>query len=186
MLGMTAGFDEVGRGAWAGPLVVAGVALAGDTDTNFRDSKHYSKSAREAVLLEVYAVADQISISVIQPQRIDEIGLGSALKLAFNQAASGLRRDVDEYIVDGAIDYLKLPNSRAEPKADDNYQSVAASSIIAKVHRDWYMQRLNSVGIDYGFDRHFGYGTKLHKQNLLEFGVGLHHRRSFKPIQKLL
>jgi len=183
---MTAGFDEVGRGAWAGPLIVAGVVLSGEVESNFRDSKHYTKLAREKVVLDVYEVAESIAVSVIPAHLIDEIGLGVALGLAFKNAAKDLASAADEYIVDGSIDYLNIDNSRAEPKADDTYQAVAASSIIAKVHRDWYMQRLAENGNDYGFERHVGYGTQLHKQRLVQFGPGAFHRKSFKPVANLL
>jgi len=181
-----AGFDEVGRGAWAGPLVVAGVVLDDTQQTSFRDSKHYAPAARQRALRGAYDHAVAIGIATVPADEIDKRGLGPSLALAFRLAQRQLGVEAEQYIVDGAINYLEhITGSRAEPKADDNYQSVAAASIVAKVHRDEFMAIAASRFGGYGFERHVGYGTALHRDSLHQFGVCELHRRSFKPVASM-
>jgi len=137
-------------------------------------------------LLEVYAQALAISISVVPAAEVDTLGLGLSLAMAFQSAQHQLNIQAEQYIVDGATNYLHgIAGSRAEPKADDNHQAVAAASIVAKVHRDEFMRVAAMRFSDYGFERHVGYGTAAHRDNLRQFGACQLHRLSFKPVASM-
>ena len=181
------GIDEVGRGAWAGPLVVAAVYLLSEID-GIKDSKKLSSKQR-LLLSEKIKNNSVYFIESIEPDYIDSKGLSSGLSKGFNNAYIGL---ISQYsslnyknvIVDGQVDYINNGLSLAVVKADIKYSSVSAASIIAKVARDNYMIELSKSNGNYFFEKNVGYGTKQHLESIKKFGVidGV-HRKSFKPIR---
>lgn len=183
---VTLGIDEVGRGCWAGPLVVGAVILS-DTITGIKDSKKMTARQRDRYSKLIYQKADAAGLGWVQPSEIDELGLTASVRLAMLRAVQTIRIAFDQILIDGNINYLhSLPNTIAIVKADEKYPEVSAASIIAKVARDNYMKDMAVKYPDYGFERHVGYGTKIHSQRLLQFGVCDIHRLSYKPIQIIM
>jgi ribonuclease HII len=177
------GIDEVGRGGWAGPLVVGAVILDHPI-IGLTDSKLLSKIKRELLNKIILSQATATGLGWVEPSEIDRLGLTAATKLAIERALAQIEVHYDEILIDGSINFIKdNPKSRCEIKADLIYPSVSAASIIAKVARDNYMAKLSETYPDYGFDKHVGYGTALHKSKLLEFGVTKIHRHSYAPIK---
>lgn len=185
MVEIIVGIDEVGRGPWAGPLVAAAVALAKDqTIDGVNDSKLLTKTKRSGLIESIKKESVAIGIGWVNPRQIDQYGLTRATSLAMQRAVENLAIKFNLAVIDGNIQYLKGEEYRCEVKADQKYQAVAAASIIAKVARDSYMEKLSRVYPGYGFEDHVGYGTSKHKQALAELGVCGLHRLSFKPIQE--
>jgi ribonuclease HII len=180
------GIDEVGRGCWAGPLVVGAVVL-GSTIPGLKDSKKLSKTKREQLTLIIEKEATSIGIGWVSASRIDEIGLTSAMTEAIEQALKQIIAPYDRIIIDGNINYLPdNPKALTLINADDLEPSVSAASIVAKVKRDKYMQELSKSIPEYGFEKHVGYGTKLHIDKLKIHGISQYHRKSFKPVAAML
>lgn len=183
---ITVGMDEVGRGCWAGPLV-AGAVILKEPITGLKDSKKLSKKQREKLTTEIQTQAAAIGLGWVQPAELDEIGLTAAVKLAMERALEQITLDYDEIIIDGNLNFFPdNPKAKAVIKADDSVPSVSAASIVAKVARDNYMAEIMEKYPDYGFDKHVGYGTALHLERLKLHGISDQHRRSFKPIQRLV
>ncbi|MFI5270633.1 MAG: ribonuclease HII [Candidatus Saccharimonadales bacterium] len=183
---VSVGIDEVGRGCWAGPLVVGAVILR-DTIPGLKDSKKLSKSKREQLTLLIEKEAEAIGIGWISAARIDEVGLSIAMSEAIELALKQIHVPYDQIIIDGNINYLPdNPKSLTLINADDLEPSVSAASIIAKVKRDKYMAELSVSMPEYGFEKHVGYGTKLHVDKLKIHGITEYHRKSFKPVAAML
>lgn len=187
--GMTriVGVDEVGRGPWAGPVTAAAVWLdPAQIPTGLNDSKKLTAARREALaeLLQDQAV---VSIAHASVQEIDQMNILQASHLAMCRAVAGLPFAPDLALVDGNRLPRDLPCAgECVVKGDARSVSIAAASIVAKVVRDRIMVDLAQQHPGYGWDRNAGYGTKLHQSALRDFGVTPHHRRSFKPIHKIL
>lgn len=186
------GLDEVGRGAWAGPLAIGAVVFdSAVTPDGLKDSKKLTKRQRENLNREIKSQAIAIGIGFVDAPTIDNIGLSAALKLAANRAFFQISADIcsqiDQIIIDGTIKLLDDSRVTTLVKADDKIASVSAAAITAKVARDHYMSQLDKVFPDYHFSRHVGYGTSLHSEKISQFGVlnGI-HRESFAPIAKVL
>jgi ribonuclease HII len=187
-----AGLDEVGRGAWAGPVCAAAVVLPlnrpdlPDLLTGVRDSKQLSPARREALLPAILDVAEAVGVGWATPTEVDERGVVPATRQAMARAVTELDGRVDALLVD----YLRLPDldlpQRALPKADARCLSVAAASIVAKVTRDQLMVALDRDFAGYGFARHKGYGTRQHREALARLGPSPIHRMSWRPIQEIL
>ena len=177
---LVAGFDEVGRGAWAGPLLVAGVVLDVEDFLNLKDSKQLTKSKRKQTTSLLLRSVVDIKLIWKSAQFIDTVTLGSALREGFVDAANSLVADL--YIIDGNVDYLHMPNSESVIRGDENVPAIAAASIIAKYYRDTFMIEYSRVYKNYGFEQHVGYGTKQHMEALKKYGVCALHRKSFKPV----
>lgn len=183
---MIIGLDEVGRGPWAGPVVACAVGLTGAID-GLKDSKKLSPKKRMELDEIVRIQADVIGIGWVTAHEIDELGLAEATRRAFLLAYADISVVADEIIIDGNINYLEnASNSSAVVRADSKFPEVMAASIIAKVARDNYMIEMSVKYPGYGFENHKGYGASEHKRALDKFGVTPIHRRSFKPIRKLL
>jgi ribonuclease HII len=181
---MIIGIDEVGRGAWAGPMVVGAVAF--DDDYFYKDSKVITSQAREIFDKEIRSRAVFCELGWVTSEEIDRWGLTrattEAIKRAINKAPSNA-----DFMIDGAVNYLPgRQNVSFEPRADATYSNVAAASIIAKVARDNYMKQLSKQYPQYGFDTHVGYGTPKHKTALKRYGVTNVHRTSYKSIKDIL
>ncbi len=188
--GSVAGIDEAGRGPWAGPVHAAAVVFpaagpSADLAARVMDSKQLSSAQREAVFPQLLqaALVGQGQASVAE---IDELNILVATHLAMARAVNGLTRLPDAALVDGnRAPALPCP-VQCVVKGDAKSYSIAAASIVAKVTRDRYMTELAAHHPGYYWERNFGYGTELHRQGLARLGVTPHHRRSFKPIRKLL
>ncbi len=175
-----AGADEVGRGALAGPLIAAAVILpVGVEIDGLRDSKLCTRLQRERIAAEVREVALAISIVRVRPDRIDREGLHRCNLKALRKALNGLEVTPDFVLVDAfRMSRLNWPGL-AVKKADVVSKSVAAASIVAKVHRDEIMRRYHRRFRGYGFDTNVGYGTSEHWAALKRLGPSEIHRRSF-------
>jgi ribonuclease HII len=181
---MIIGIDEVGRGAWAGPLVVGAVLLGGESIDGLTDSKLLSKKRREQLDILIRQQAVAIGIGWVSAKHIDEIGLSAALKLAARRAMAHIHTDYSEIIIDGTIALLDDPKVTLMKKADLLIPSVSAASIVAKVARDNYMKHLDAVFEGYKFTSHVGYGTAAHQAAIDLNGITPIHRLSFAPLTK--
>lgn len=182
------GIDEVGRGCWAGPLVAAAVLLK-QPIAGLRDSKKLTALQRQSLDQLLRGSEDVIfGIGWVLPGEVDKLGLTKAVALAMQRALDEITEPYSEVIIDGNYNFLPdVRGSRTMVRADDTVPAVSAASIIAKVARDNYMQKLAHYEFpDYGFDTHVGYGTKQHIAALAKHGITKYHRRSYKPIRALL
>ena len=163
-----AGTDEVGRGPLSGPLVAAAVILPED---------YFHPLIKD--------IAISYSIIEIDVKTIDEINIKNASKLGMKKAIESLTVKpefvlVDFETLDISIDQLGIV------KGDANSISIAAASIIAKVHRDEIMQKLHEEFPEYDWNKNVGYGSKKHRDAILEKGWTIHHRKTFNPVKTLL
>lgn len=179
---MVVGIDEVGRGCWAGPLVVGAVLLGGTEISGLTDSKKLTAVQREQYAYQIRQHATAIGIGWISPKLIDVHGLSWALRTASQIAAAQIPEPYKEIIIDGTVKFIDDPRATTLKKADLLVPSVSAASIIAKVARDRYMYKMDAVFRDYGFRSHVGYGTAKHRQALQDFGATPIHRMSFAPL----
>jgi ribonuclease HII len=184
-----AGVDEVGRGAWAGPVCAAAVVLPlhrpdlAERLAGVRDSKQMSPAQREQYVLAIQQVAEAIGVGWAWPEEVDALGIVPATRQAMARAIANLQGQADALVVDAMqLPEIALPQ-RVLVKADVRCLSVAAASVVAKVARDWLMVALEQVFPGYGFARHKGYGTAEHRAALLRLGPSALHRRSWRPLQ---
>lgn len=186
---MILGIDEVGRGPWAGPLVIGAVVLGDATIEGLTDSKKLSASKRERLAAIIREETLAYGLGWVDATEIDEIGLSAALSLACRRAVEQINVPYHEIIIDGTINFLsgttKGQYVTTLKKADLLIASVSAASIIAKVARDDYMALQDEVYPGYGFASHVGYGTASHKAAIQRMGITPLHRRSFAPIKAL-
>ena len=184
-----AGVDEAGRGACAGPLVIASVVLADPFAPELakvRDSKDVSESEREKLFDLVKSAALSISVITVPAAEVDSRGVHAANLDGMRRAVQGLSVTPSYVLTDGyAIDGLAIPNV-AVWKGDQVVTCISAASIIAKVTRDRAMRELDITFPGYGFAKHKGYITKVHTEALQEHGPCIEHRRSFANIASLL
>ncbi|HYF96790.1 MAG TPA: ribonuclease HII [Patescibacteria group bacterium] len=177
------GIDEAGRGAWAGPLTVGAVVLGDSAQGKLTDSKLLTKLMRSQIAGLIYKNAIFAKVGWVSAEEIDRIGLTQATTLGIERALAGAKYDEYEMIIDGHINYFKsYKNSRCLIKADGSIPAVSAASIIAKVARDEYMAEMSIEHPGYGFERHVGYGTKVHQTALNDMGITKLHRLSYKPV----
>ncbi len=184
------GVDEVGRGAWAGPLLVVAARVKPHHTLPFgiTDSKLLSKIQKEQFYQQLLIVCD-FDEGWVEVEEIDSLGLGPALKLGAMRAVATLSNvEAEEICIDGSINFLKdvYPKSFARIKADITEPIVSSASVYAKVVRDRKMTSLHYEMPEYGFNTHVGYGTTTHIEALKKYGISKHHRKSFKPIMALL
>lgn len=185
-VGMILGIDEVGRGPWAGPLVIGAVVLGGATIDGLTDSKKLSKKRREELDVIIRQQANGVGLGWVAAEEIDHIGLSAALVLATKRAVEQVRVPYHEIIIDGTVNFLE-DTSKGKyvttlKKADLLIPSVSAASIVAKVARDAYMTEQDIIYPGYGFSRHVGYGTALHIAAIKKLGVTPLHRLSIAPL----
>lgn len=185
---MILGIDEVGRGPWAGPLVIGAVVLGEAKIEGLTDSKKLTKKARERLNDEIYAQANGVGLGWVSAEEIDEIGLSESLRLATKRAVGEVKTPFHEIILDGTVNFLSgtpLENYvTTMKKADLLISAVSAASIVAKVARDRYMEEQAELYPEYGFAGHVGYGTAAHRAAIEKYGVTPLHRLSFAPLQK--
>lgn len=185
---VVAGLDEAGRGALAGPVVAAAVVLPqgaphGLEDlAEVRDSKQLDPATRVGLVPRILAAAAGVGIGAAGPEIVDAIGIARAGDLAMLRALARLPRPADYLLVDGFRLKLSCLPQRGIVRGDQTVLSIAAASIIAKVHRDAWMIRLGFEVPGYGFEQHKGYGTAAHLQAIGERGATGHHRLTWAPI----
>ncbi|MFY7812352.1 MAG: ribonuclease HII [Candidatus Nanopelagicaceae bacterium] len=184
-----AGVDEAGRGACAGPLVVAAVILADLENSSLeevRDSKELSPAKREKLFPQILDNSISYSIIEISPFEIDEKGLHKCNIEGMRRAINSLSVQPDYVLTDGyEVPGLSIANL-AVWKGDQVALSISAASIIAKVHRDRLMTELDREFPGYQLSEHKGYATAAHDTALRELGVSSIHRRSYSNIAKFL
>ena len=184
-----AGVDEAGRGACAGPLVIAAVVLKDPQSKNLsevRDSKELTPTQRESLFEVILSNCSNYSIIEISPQEIDQIGLHRANLEGMRRAVSALGEEPQYVLTDGyEIEGLSSP-SLAVWKGDQVAISISAASILAKVHRDRLMQKLDEQYPGYGLALHKGYVTRAHQKALQELGILPIHRHSYANIAAIL
>jgi len=205
-----AGVDEVGRGAWAGPLIAAAVVIRSSNfqfpifkNLGIRDSKKLTAKKREEIYKTLCRSGRSRRISKrsfekfgmrffdwaigeVAVSEINKLGLAKAGILALKRAVKNLKIKPDYLLIDAfKIPEIKIPQ-KSIIKGDEKVFSVALASIIAKVTRDRIMMKLSKKYPQYGFVRHKGYGTKMHQEALKKHGPCPEHRASYKPIKDFL
>ena len=196
---MILGIDEVGRGPYAGPLVI-GACILGDWQNSenaewiekLTDSKKLSAKRREELYVLIKEKALAAATGWVSSVEIDEIGLSEALRLATRRAVEQIQQTkvpFSEIIIDGTMNFLvgtKLEKYVSTlKKGDFLVKEISAASILAKVERDNYMAKLDAVYPKYGFGKHVGYGTAAHQKAMEEFGLTPEHRRNFRPVREI-
>ena len=192
---MILGIDEVGRGPWAGPLVVGAVILGGAEIDGLDDSKKLTKKRRETLDEVIRQQAAAWALGWVSAGELDDVGMSQALRLATRRAVKQVQAQCkeknlafDEIIIDGTVNFLA--DTALEryvtvmAKADGLVPSVSAASIIAKVARDQFMTEQDAVYPGYGFASNAGYGVAKHRAAIERLGVTPLHRLSFAPLVK--
>lgn len=182
------GVDEVGRGCFAGPVVVGAVVFPsnGALPGGIADSKLLKPKQREelAPLIKQHAIC--WSVSEISVTLINKLGIGKATQMAFRKAVATLSQRPDFILIDAFyINHLNRKKQNAVKDGDKICVSIAAASIIAKVYRDAIMKNLHEKYPLYGFDKNMGYGTKQHREVIKAHGLCKLHRKSFN-LEKFL
>lgn len=176
------GLDEVGRGCFAGPVVVGAVVFPKDPEMldGLADSKLLTPRKREKLELRIKNKALGWAIAEISVSVINKIGIGKATQMAFRKAIKLLAKSPDFILIDAFyIKHLNRKKQRAVKDGDKICASISAASIIAKVYRDKLMKKLHKKYPKYGFAKHKGYGTKLHQEAIRRYGLSRLHRKSF-------
>lgn len=183
------GVDEVGIGAWAGPLAVGAVVLQpGKRLYKVRDSKLLDAPRRRALAKRVQEGCLCWSVGMSWPDEIDELGLSEAIRRAGRRALEGLVIKPDAVLADGNWNFLKgnCEEVKMVVRGDCESVSIACASIVAKVTRDELMCRLATMYPPYRLESNKGYPSPSHKWALAAFGPSPIHRRLFAPVQKLV
>ncbi len=182
-----AGCDEAGRGCLAGSVFAAAVILPDDYDNPaLNDSKKLSSKCRSQLRQAIERDALAWAVGVVTPEEIDRINILRASFLAMHRALDQLRVRPQAIIVDGNrfVPYQNLPFTTIV-KGDGKYQSIAAASILAKTHRDEYMQQLAREYPVYDWASNKGYPTRRHREAIRAFGISPYHRCSFQLLGEL-
>jgi ribonuclease HII len=184
-----AGVDEAGRGACAGPLVIASVVLNDPFAAELavvRDSKEIAENKRDAVFDLIHQVASSVSVVIVPASEVDARGVHAANLDGMRRAVQGLSVEPAYVLTDGyAIEGLGVPNL-AVWKGDQVVVSISAASVIAKVTRDRIMREMDLEFPQFGFAGHKGYITAAHTKALNEHGPCEQHRRSFANVAALI
>jgi ribonuclease HII len=179
-----AGVDEVGRGCLAGNVTVCALILRNDSLNHLlNDSKKISQKQREFLYPQILAISDYHIVS-LGVDDIDTLNILGATLKAMKLALEALN-PVEAYIDGNKTPVTHIP-CHAVIGGDGLVPQISAASIIAKVTRDAMMQDLHKEYPDYGFDKHKGYGTKLHLTALAQYGITPHHRKSFAPVRQIM
>ena len=188
-ISLIAGVDEAGRGACAGPLVVAALILKDLRDSTLSqvtDSKLLSPGERERLYEIVLENALSHAVIAISPEEIDKRGLHKSNIEGMRRAINALNVSPEYVLTDGyEVPGIALP-SLAVWKGDQVALCISAASIVAKVYRDRLMNELDAEYPDYGFAGHKGYVTKIHTEAMEKFGITPIHRKSYSNVAKLI
>ena len=177
---MIAGVDEVGRGCLAGPVIAASVILKRPIK-GLKDSKRLSSKKRED-LSQIIIKNSIFAIGAADSQEIDQINILQASLLAMQRSLEKLDMQPKKVLVDGNHIFETSIEIEAIVGGDNLIPSISAASIIAKVFRDRLMMAYSKEFPNYGFDKHKGYPTKLHKEMLKKYGLTRIHRRTYKGV----
>ncbi len=185
---LIAGIDEVGRGCFAGPVVVGAVIFPKDCELleGVADSKLLKPRQREKLSKLIKKCALSWSIAEISVTNINKVGIGKATQMAFRKSIKLLDKSPDFVVIDAFyINHLNRKRQRPIKDGDKICASISAASIIAKVYRDQLMKNLSKQYPKYGFAKHKGYGTKQHQEAIRKYGLTRLHRKSFN-LEKFL
>ncbi|MFO7751646.1 MAG: ribonuclease HII [Desulfobacteraceae bacterium] len=182
-----AGIDEAGRGPLAGPVVSASVVLpSGFLDPGVVDSKKITPAKREKLYRKILDSAVYVATGVAHHDEIDDVNILKASLNSMKRSCQNLARRPDYLLIDGRfridMDIDQVPLVKGESRSI----SIAAASIVAKVTRDRMMAELHEKYPEYGFDRHKGYPTRVHREIILKIGPCPVHRKSFKGVREVL
>jgi ribonuclease HII len=189
-----AGVDEVGRGALFGPVVAAAVVLpqrlSGLARAGLKDSKQLTREQREKLDRRIRRCALAVSVAEVDAETIDRVNIYQATRIAMLAAVQGLTLAPDHLLIDAMrLDLSGLAHPCTQTRlfyGDALSLSIAAASVIAKVHRDRLMRELDALHPGYGLASHKGYGTPEHRRSLRELGPCVLHRRTFAPVRALI
>lgn len=176
------GLDEVGRGCLCGPVVAAGVIFSPgyEPPAGLRDSKKLTRENRERLAKEIRETCLFWSVQCVSHQQIDRINILRASLLAMQQCVNAADPAPDMLFIDGNQPLNLLIPQQTMVKGDDRSATIAAASVLAKVFRDDWMQKLHKEFPQYGWDRNVGYPTREHREALREHGPTPYHRMSFR------
>ncbi len=181
-----AGIDEAGRGPLAGPVVAAAVILKPGAKLKYvDDSKKLSERQRNLALEEIKEHALAIGIGMCSVEEIDKINIYRAAREAMISAVEKLKIKPEFLLIDAMPIEHEVP-SESIIKGDQKSISIAAASIVAKTTRDKYMEEMDKIFPEFGFSKHKGYGTKLHKEMLEQYGYTPIHRKTYEPIKSMI
>ena len=181
-----AGVDEVGRGCLAGPVVSAAVILKDGINLRLlKDSKKITFK-RRIEIAEHIKLNSIYAIGMASVEEILNLNILQAALLSMKRAINKLSVKPELILIDGNFAPKGLINFKTIINGDEKIKSISAASIMAKVYRDQLMIKLSEKFHNYSWERNFGYGTKAHMEGLKKFGITSHHRKSFKPIHKML
>jgi ribonuclease HII len=180
-----AGVDEAGRGPLAGPVVSAAVILPGAVDIpGINDSKKLTHRKRSILYKQIYDCAVAVGIGIVGPERIDRINILQASLLSMLMSVECLDPQPDFLLIDGLYKIQSPLPQYPIAKGDARSISIAAASIVAKVTRDRLMSTYDMIYPQYGFSKHKGYPTEVHKVAIKTFGCSPIHRKSFKGVKE--
>ena len=181
-----AGCDEVGRGAWAGPVSVGVVVIPRDCPLEgVRDSKMLSEPAREQLFGHIIKWCEAWAVGHAWPQECDDLGMSEAQRLAATRAMDNLDIEPGFMLVDGRWDFVQTGEVEMVVKGDQISLSIAAASVVAKVTRDRMMREISSQCPDFDFANNKGYPSPKHKAALLSQGATDFHRKSWAFMENL-
>jgi ribonuclease HII len=174
------GVDEVGRGSWAGPIMVGAAVLPADRRVyRVRDSKMLTETERERLFDRIAAWCVGWHVGAASQEECDRLGMAEAQRLAARRAMDGLGLRPDQVLVDGNWDFVGLGCTRRVIRGDALCLSIATASILAKVTRDRFMRAESAHYPGYDFDSNKGYPCPRHKMALQAYGPTAIHRRTW-------
>ena len=190
------GLDEVGRGPLAGPVISCGCyfksyKIQNEFKDYIGDSKKLSEKKREASFKFLQSLKNddviEYHLGIANVNEIDQLNILEATKLSMRRVVDKFNMENANLLIDGnfSLNY-KSYKEQSIVRGDDKSLSIAAASIIAKVHRDRLMKKLSLKFQNFGWEKNAGYGTKMHIENIYRFGPTIHHRKTFEPIKSLI
>ena len=183
---MTAGVDEVGRGCLAGPVVSAAVIFKKGINLKLlKDSKKISFKKRVEIS-EHIKNNSYFALGIASVEEIFNFNILQASLLSMKRAIESLSVKPNLTLIDGNFAPKNIQNYKTIINGDEKVKIISAASIVAKVFRDKLMIKLSKKFKNYSWESNFGYGTKAHLAGLKKFGITIHHRKSFKPVHKIM